>query len=199
MTQPSSVRRALLAFGLCCGVGVGATLPAWAAEGSAAAAPADGDVLVFRHATAPGGGDPPGFRLGDCSTQRNLDEDGRAQARRMGEGLRSRGLRVAAVWVSPWCRTRETAALAWPGLPLIEQAAFASFFGDVGRQKEQTGEARRLLDAWHAARSTPGVLVVVTHQVNITALTGVFPASGEGLHLRRGEAGWQVLGRLPPP
>lgn len=157
----------------------------------------DGDVLLFRHALAPGGGDPPGLRLGDCSTQRNLSDAGRAQARRIGEQLRQRlgALRVAAVWASPWCRTLETAKLAFPDAQVQAQPAFGSFFGQPERGNAQLDEARRLLAGWQG----PGVLVVVTHQVNITGLTEVFPASGEGVALRWTAGRGQTLGRLPAP
>lgn len=157
----------------------------------------DGDVILFRHALAPGGGDPPGLRVGDCTTQRLLSDEGRAQARRLGEALRARlqGLKVAAVWSSPWCRTRETAELAFPGLAVIEQAAFGSTFSDREREPAQTRAAQALLGAWRG----PGVLVVVTHQVNITALSGVFPASGEGVLMRWRDGRGQLLARLPPP
>ncbi|MEO7855196.1 MAG: histidine phosphatase family protein, partial [Rubrivivax sp.] len=84
-----------------------------AADGWALVQP--GTVVVFRHANAPGIGDPAAFKLGDCSTQRNLDDDGRAQAVRIGEQFRQRDIAVGAVFSSQWCRTRETAALAFPG------------------------------------------------------------------------------------
>lgn len=158
-----------------------------------------GDVLLFRHALAPGGGDPPGFRLGDCRTQRGLSDEGRAQARRLGEAVRARlaaqGLRLGAVWSSPWCRTRETAALAFPDQTLVEQPAFGSTFSEREREPAQTRAAQALLAAWRG----PGVLVVVTHQVNITAISGVFPASGEGVVMRFADGRGQLLGRLVPP
>ena len=165
--------------------------PAWALDLR------DGDVLLYRHALAPGVGDPSGFKLGDCSTQRNLNDAGRKQAQHLGQTLRHRlgRLHVAAVWASPWCRTLETARLAFPGLPVQEQAAFGSFVSQPEREAEQLREATTLLSAWHG----PGVLVVVTHQVTITALSAVYPASGEGVALRWVDGRAVVLGRLPTP
>lgn len=155
----------------------------------------DGAVLLLRHAQAPGVGDPPQFRLGDCTTQRNLDERGRAQARRIGEALRRRAVAVGAVWASPWCRTRETAELLALG-PVKDEPAFGSLFGDRrGAEAEQTARARALLEAWRG----PGVLVVVTHQVNISALVGRGAVSGEGVVLARRDGALAVAGSLPAP
>ncbi|KQP12226.1 histidine phosphatase family protein [Pseudorhodoferax sp. Leaf267] len=185
-------RRNLLAAAL---LAVSAQLPAaaqtvesaWSGLGTAG-------IVLFRHAEAPGVGDPANFKLDDCSTQRNLSEQGRAQARRMGEQFRARGVPVAAVLTSQWCRTRDTAALAFPGL-VRDEPAFNSFFGEPASNAPQTAAARARLAAWRG----PGVLVVVTHQVNITALTGVYPASGEGVVVRpRADGGLDVVGRLQP-
>ncbi len=150
----------------------------------------DGLVLLMRHALAPGGGDPPGIRLDDCSSQRNLSDQGRAQARRIGEALRARQLPVGALWHSQWCRTRETAELLGLAAPQPEPL-FNSFFEDPQRERGFVDAARRRLAAWRG----PGALLVVTHQVNITALSGVFPASGE-IVLMRFEPAPRVLGRL---
>lgn len=155
----------------------------------------DGSMILFRHAIAPGGGDPAGYRLGDCATQRNLDSQGRAQARRMGGQLRRKGVRVTAVWTSQWCRTKETAALAFPQQRAVEQPAFNSFFDDRAKADGQTAQARALLQGWRG----PGVLVVTTHQVNIAALTGISPSSGEGIVVRAANDGVVVVGRMPPP
>ena len=95
----------------------------------------DGAIVLFRHANAPGGGDPPGLKIGDCSTQRNLDDSGRAQARRIGERFRDRRVRVGAVLTSQWCRTRETAELAFPG-QARDDPNFNSFFGDSARARD---------------------------------------------------------------
>ncbi|WP_439598644.1 histidine phosphatase family protein [Falsiroseomonas sp.] len=186
---PALTRRA--ALGLLAGPATG-----WAAQ------PGDdpawevlrqGGIALFRHAQAPGGGDPPGMRLGACETQRNLDETGRDQARRIGAAFRSRGIAVGAVLASAWCRTRETAELAFPGAVRLEPA-FDSFFGNRAAEPERTAAARRILLGWEG----PGALVAVTHQVNITALTGLFPASGEAMLLRRQGAALQPAGRLLP-
>lgn len=152
-------------------------------------------IVLFRHAEAPGVGDPPDFRLGDCGTQRNLSERGRVQAQELGARFRARNIAVGQVLSSQWCRTRDTAELAFPGRVQVAPA-FNSFFNeDTAQSARQTAAARAVLVAWRG----PGVLVVVTHQVNITALTGVFPASGEGIAVRAVSAdGVEVVGRLPP-
>jgi len=72
-------------------------------------------MLLIRHATAPGTGDPPGFRSGDCVTQHNLSKAGRAQARGIGAMLRAAGARPAQIGTSQWCRCRDTATLLGPG------------------------------------------------------------------------------------
>lgn len=186
MHRRNLLAAALGAAWLACAQAQAPDAATWAALG------ADG-IVLFRHALAPGTGDPPHFRLGDCATQRNLSAEGRAQARRLGERLRARGIRIGAVRTSQWCRTRETAELAFPG-QVAEAPAFNSFFGDAANSAPQSAAARAELAAWRG----PGVLVVVTHQVNITALTGVYPASGEGVVLRADGEGVAVVGRLPP-
>jgi phosphohistidine phosphatase SixA len=152
-----------------------------------------GAIILFRHATAPGTGDPAGFVLGDCATQRNLDGRGRAEARALGAAFRKRGIAVDKVLSSQWCRSRETAELAFPG-QVAEEPAFNSFFGNRADEPAATAAARQILAEWKG----PGVLVAVTHQVNITALTGIAPRLGEGIIIRAGGGQIQVLGRLPP-
>ncbi len=164
-----------------------------AAEAAAWEALRGGAITLFRHATAPGAGDPPGMRLGDCATQRNLDEAGRAQARRIGEAFRAEGVVVGAVLSSRWCRAREMAALAFPGLARAEPA-FDSFFDERAEGPGRTARARRILLDWGG----PGALVVATHQVNIAGLTGVVPSSGEGVVLERGGGDLVVVGRVKP-
>ena len=152
-----------------------------------------GSVVLIRHAQAPGVGDPAAFALNDCQTQRNLNDEGRAQAARIGEFFRQQRVPVDAVWSSQWCRTRETADVAFPGLR-VDKAAFNSFFGEPDSAPDQTRAARALLNAWQGT----GLLVVVTHQVNITAITGVVPASGEAVVLKREAGQWKVFARVSP-
>ena len=168
--------------------------PAQAQDGLLQVLAAPGGVGLMRHARAPGTGDPPGFRLGDCATQRNLDDAGRDQARRWGATLRAAGLSDAAVLTSAWCRTRETGALLGlrPPAPLD---ALNSFFDGQG---DATGQTRALRAALEAGRDGPP-RILVTHQVNITALTGVFPGDAEMVVLRAGPGGYEVAGRIRPP
>ena len=153
-----------------------------------------GHALLIRHALAPGTGDPAGFQVDDCATQRNLSEEGRQQARQLGKLLRDQGLKGNPVYSSQWCRCLDTARL----LDLKEVEPFRglnSFFRHRAREPEQTREVLALLQA-HRQGPSP---VLVTHQVNITALTGVFPRSGEMVVVRLTGEGLEVLGRIDPP
>jgi phosphohistidine phosphatase SixA len=154
-----------------------------------------GAIVLFRHATAPGVGDPDHFKPDDCSTQRNLDDTGRREARRLGEQLRQRGIRVGAVLSSQWCRTRDTARLAF-GDAVRDEPAFNSFFRQPQAAREaQTARAHAVLSRWRG----PGTLVVVTHQVNIQALAGVGTSSAEGVVVAPGPDGkFRVLATLEP-
>lgn len=151
-----------------------------------------GAVLLLRHTTAPGVGDPPGMRIEDCATQRNLDDAGRAEAKAIGVRLRKEGLAIGAVWTSAWCRTRETAALAFPEMAARNEPAFNSFYGDQSRRDEQTRAARALIAQWKG----PGALIVSTHQFNITALTGRGLAQGAGIVVAPRGDGFEVVGDL---
>ena len=168
--------------------------PAWAADAWTELAK-PGAIVLFRHATAPGVGDPPGFKLDDCATQRNLNEQGRAEARKLGEQFRSRKIQVEAVLSSQWCRTRETARLAF-GSQVRDEPAFNSFFSQSSEAGgAQTTQARAVLEAWRG----PGALVVVTHQVNIQALTGAAATSAEGVVVRPGADGsLKVVATIAP-
>ncbi|MCW8892288.1 MAG: histidine phosphatase family protein, partial [Deltaproteobacteria bacterium] len=120
----------------------------------------------------------------DCSTQRNLSETGREQARRIGALFRNNGIDAARVYSSQWCRCLETARLLELG-PVTEQPIINSFFRAFHREAEQT----RQLGEWLAQQELSQPLVLVSHQVNITAFSGVYPSSGELVVLRRGVDG----------
>jgi phosphohistidine phosphatase SixA len=165
---------------------------AWAAESDLAWLLAEPDrIVLLRHAVAPGTGDPAHFRLGDCATQRNLSSAGRSQAARIGARLRAAGLVKVPVYSSQWCRSLETARVLDVG-PVTELPALNSFFG----AREREGEYVEAMRAWIATADLSRPVVLVTHQVNITALTGVVPASGEMLIIGRKADGLEVLARL---
>ncbi|WP_421875108.1 histidine phosphatase family protein [Pacificispira sp.] len=131
-------------------------------------------AVLIRHALAPGTGDPAAFDVGDCATQRNLSEEGRAQARRIGDMFRANGIDTATILTSQWCRCRDTATEMALG-PVQDASFLNSFFANRGDGPDQTAALRAYLIA--TALNAP--VVMITHQVNITALTGHFPRSGE--------------------
>jgi phosphohistidine phosphatase SixA len=154
---------------------------------------AGGVAILLRHArTEPGLGDPTGFRLGDCSTQRNLSEEGRQQAIRIGEALAARRVRVDRVLSSEWCRCLDTARLAFPRLEVERFPALNSFFADGAGEPAQTREAMARV----ARIGAPANVAMVTHHVNILALTGEVAGSGEAILARASGASLRVVGRL---
>lgn len=151
-----------------------------------------GHVVLLRHAaTVPGIGDPPGYKLNDCKTQRNLSDAGREQSRAWGKAFARHNIPVGGVFSSAWCRCIDTARLAfgkvdtWPALnshfDSPETAAL---------QAEQTkgGMPVRMQKGKN--------LVLVTHQVNITTLSGRSPAMGEAIIMRHDGNAWQFVGQL---
>lgn len=152
----------------------------------------DGHIALLRHALAPGIGDPSAFQLDDCSSQRNLSDEGRAQAKQIGDRFRENGIAAAEVYSSQWCRCLDTAALL--GLGTVKPLeAINSFFQDFERREGQTAS----LEKWIRSRTLKEPIVLITHQVNITALTGNFAASGELIVVRVPEgAPLEVVGTL---
>jgi phosphohistidine phosphatase SixA len=163
----------------------------------AARVAAGGAVVAFRHALAPGTYDPPGFRLEECGTQRNLNDEGRSQAQRIGAWFESRGLRPSRVRSSPWCRCLDTARLAFG------QAEPWAALGSphFGREETNSGNLAELRSALVAATERRGRFEVwVTHQFVLSALVGGGVESGEGLLLQAPSSGSpRVLARLPVP
>jgi hypothetical protein len=136
-------------------------------------------ALLLRHAqTTPGSGDPPGFRLDRCSSQRNLSEQGRQQARGIGQWFQAQGLQPHAVRCSAWCRCIDTAELAFGQHQLW--SALNSLFGAADAQTLQSEQSARLCAALGGVPAGQ-FEVWVTHQLNITALTGESLAMGEAL------------------
>jgi phosphohistidine phosphatase SixA len=149
-------------------------------------------IAMMRHAIAPGGGDPSNFRIDDCSTQRNLSQEGRDQAKRIGEAFRANGIRQAQVVTSQWCRCLDTATQLALG-DYTELPALNSFFENRSQGAPQTKALREYL----MARTSTQPLILVTHQVNITALTGEFASSGEVIVFSMDDKGEvTVLGSL---
>ncbi len=151
-------------------------------------------AVLFRHAIAPGTGDPPNFTLGNCLTQRNLSSEGKAQAVSMGEAFKSRQINITKILSSQWCRCLDTANLMNIG-KVQPFPPLNSFFSNSSRSEEQTNQLRKfLLEETHQ----DGVIVMVSHQVNITAISDIFPRSGEGVVLHIEQNKIEVLGRIFP-
>lgn len=173
------------------------TAPGRAMDPSSGLTPVDalhggGRVLMIRHALAPGTGDPENFVLDDCATQRNLNQQGRDQARAIGAFLRRQGIARARVYASQWCRCLETARLMEMGTvqPL---AALNSFYARPEERPIRIKALRSFLD--RQPRDGP-LIIMVTHFVTINAMTGEGVSSGEGVVLHLEATGPKVLGRL---
>jgi len=165
--------------------------PAQSADAVWEALRTPGAVVVLRHSYAPGAFDPPTARLDDCSTQRNLDESGRAQATKIGEAFRRNGIVVETVLSSPRCRCLDTGRLAfghaqaWPPL--------GGALRDEALRQQQLGEIRKAI----AAHQSGPPLVLVTHGSVVADLTGLRIGMGEFVVLRRAADGTQaVAGQL---
>jgi phosphohistidine phosphatase SixA len=158
---------------------------------------AGGVVALVRHADAPGGaGDPQGFKLEDCATQRNLSGKGRAQARALGERIRAEHVTVGKLLVSQWCRCRDTASLMTIGAA-DDAPTFNNALTLRDRRESLTEGARGIVAGWKG----PGTLVVVTHGANILALTGIQPVEAEMIVVEPApdsERKFRLIGRIPP-
>jgi phosphohistidine phosphatase SixA len=166
---------------LCCNV------PAYSSDGDTQlwkALQSGSHIALLRHAIAPGTDDPPEFELGQCATQRNLSQEGRNQAAKIGDRFREKKIHSAQVFSSQWCRCLETAKLLKLG-PVQELPALNSFFRYYERQASQTSVLLEWIERQNLARP----LILVTHQVNITALTGIYPESGDLVIVHRSSTG----------
>ena len=154
---------------------------------------AGGHILMIRHALAPGNGDPPNFKIGDCATQRNFDDTGRDQARSIGSWLRKKGVTSARIYSSQWCRCLETARLLNLG-PVQELAALNSFY----ERTQDRGPNLEALNDFISRQPVKGELIIlVTHFVTIAGIAGTGVSSGAGALLALHEdAPYTVVGRL---
>ena len=155
-----------------------------------------GHVVLIRHGNAPPGqgGDPPGFKVNDCSTQRNLDELGREEARALGVAFRKHGVRVDRTLSSPWCRCLETAGLMAVG---EVESTWALVPDTNPNSKPRLSELKTLVSEWKG----PGTLVLVTHALTIRPLVGFLPLQAEAVVVKptTDAAGFSLVGRIPPP
>jgi phosphohistidine phosphatase SixA len=152
-----------------------------------------GHFALIRHASAPGVYDPPGFRLDDCTTQRNLSSDGRAQAIRIGDLFRANGIAAARLYSSQWCRCVDTAKLMKLG-DVTQQPLLNGFGPDAARRSPQL----EALQAWIARLELVHPTLMVTHQLVIRAVIDVPAGDGEIVVLRREADGRLTLqGRQP--
>ena len=137
----------------------------------------DGDkIIMIRHALAPGSGDPKGFKIDDCTTQRNLDEAGISQSKKIGELFKEKKIKIDQVLSSQWCRCKDTAKYAFKDYK--EFSALNSTFSAPynKKEKQQIRELRNFVKKWNGQG---GNLILVTHYVVILAMTGQAPSSGE--------------------
>jgi phosphohistidine phosphatase SixA len=152
-----------------------------------------GQVVLIRHGlTTPGVGDPPGFKLGECATQRNLVDEGRREAERLGAALRVHKVPVARVLSSPWCRCIETARIAFGAEPAVEDA-LANLFDNSANREKQIAQFKKLV----ANAPSQGNLFLVTHGSTTAAFTGINQATAEMVIVTpEGGERYRVAGRL---
>ena len=135
----------------------------------------DGKIIFIRHAYAPGGGDPDGFDLSNCASQRNLNSEGIAQSKRIGKFFKENNIKIDKVLSSEWCRCKETAKYAFNN---YETKSFLnSFFSAkfANNKDKQIYDLKKYINEWNGDNN----LVLVTHYVTIQEVLNISPSSGE--------------------
>jgi phosphohistidine phosphatase SixA len=154
-----------------------------------------GYVLLLRHTIAPGVGDPENFKLNDCSTQRNLSQVGRDDAKAVGDWLKRRDIKISRVESSRWCRAKETAQLLGIGKVRLNTNLDSLFESADPAKAIQTVRVKKQIVDW---RNKSGLLVLVGHFVNIGAVAGVGVGSGEGVLVKADSKGKITVVGLTP-
>ena len=136
----------------------------------------EGGKLVFiRHALAPGGGDPENFKISDCSTQRNLNQIGIEQSKKIGSFFTENKIPIDQVLSSEWCRCKDTAKYAFKNYETFN--ALNSFFSEkfAKNKNKQIKDLKKYIKNWNGEKN----LIFVTHYVLILELTDLAVSSGE--------------------
>ena len=154
-----------------------------------------GYVLLLRHTIAPGVGDPENFKLNDCSTQRNLSQVGRDDAKAVGDWLKRRDIKISRVESSRWCRAKQTAQLLGIGKVRLNSNLDSLFDSQDPAKAIQTVRVKKQIVDW---RNKSGLLVLVGHFVNIGAVAGVGVGSGEGVLVKADSKGKITVVGLTP-
>ena len=134
-----------------------------------------GKLIFIRHAYAPGGGDPENFDIDNCATQRNLNDSGRIQSKKIGDFFKKNNIPLGKVFSSEWCRCKDTASIAFKK---FETKSFLnSFFSEqfAKNKKNQINDFHKFIDEWDKNQN----LIFITHYVVISEILNYAPSSGE--------------------
>ncbi len=153
-------------------------------------------VLLMRHALAPGVGDPAGYKLQDCKSQRNLDAKGREQSQRIGQWLKAQGVGHSLVFTSAWCRCKETAEKLALGTPALE-ASLNSFFDDMSQGPQSNLNLQKFIGNQLKTKGEKA-LILVTHHVNIAEFMGENVGSGDMVLAKVNSAGKMLSFKIYP-
>ena len=137
----------------------------------------EGNKIIFiRHAIAPGNGDPENFNIKDCSTQRNLSENGIKQSKKIGLFIKNNKIKIDKVFSSEWCRCKDTAHFAFQNFKTFS-ALNSTFSAPYNKnQDKQIKDLKIFINQWNSNKKN---LVLITHYSIITAITDAVPSSGE--------------------